>query len=400
MPQFRYKAQNEKGKSVAGMQAAADESALQRDLREHGLLLLSAQEDGLEQNTTRALRDNQLAEFCRQIGTLVGSGVSLVRALYIISKQETLRNYERIIYENVLRSVRRGIPLSDSMEQLNGAFPDLLINMVRSAEAAGNLDKVAMRMASHYDKQYKLTKKVQSGLTYPKILSVLIVIVVAIIMGFVMPQFAELFSQMETLPLPTRILMGISDFFVGYWWAAAAAVAIAVVLWRVIRLQPNVRLAMDKLKVKIPVFGPLQRTVVTARFARSLASLYSSGIPIVTCLNIAGHTIGNTYIEKQFESVITQVQQGRNLSEALDGVDGFVKKLVFSIRVGEETGSMDSMLDSIADTLEFESEIAINRMVTYIEPAMIVFMAVIVGFVMISVLMPIYGSYQVIGAEA
>ncbi len=400
MPQFRYKAQNEKGKSVAGTQAAADESALQRDLREHGLLLLSAQEDGSEQNTTRALRDNQLAEFCRQIGTLVGSGVSLVRALYIISKQETLRNYERIIYENVLRSVRRGIPLSDSMEQLNGAFPDLLINMVRSAEAAGNLDKVAMRMASHYDKQYKLTKKVQSGLTYPKILSVLIVIVVAIIMGFVMPQFAELFSQMETLPLPTRILMGISDFFVGYWWAAAAAVAIAVVLWRVIRLQPNVRLAMDKLKVKIPVFGPLQRTVVTARFARSLASLYSSGIPIVTCLNIAGHTIGNTYIEKQFESVITQVQQGRNLSEALDGVDGFVKKLVFSIRVGEETGSMDSMLDSIADTLEFESEIAINRMVTYIEPAMIVFMAVIVGFVMISVLMPIYGSYQVIGAEA
>ena len=400
MPQFRYKAQNEKGKSVAGMQAAADESALQRDLREHGLLLLSAQEDGSEQNTTRALRDNQLAEFCRQIGTLVGSGVSLVRALYIISKQETLRNYERIIYENVLRSVRRGIPLSDSMEQLNGAFPDLLINMVRSAEAAGNLDKVAMRMASHYDKQYKLTKKVQSGLTYPKILSVLIVIVVAIIMGFVMPQFAELFSQMETLPLPTRILMGISDFFVGYWWAAAVAVAIAVVLWRVIRLQPNVRLAMDKLKVKIPVFGPLQRTVVTARFARSLASLYSSGIPIVTCLNIAGHTIGNTYIEKQFESVITQVQQGRNLSEALDGVDGFVKKLVFSIRVGEETGSMDSMLDSIADTLEFESEIAINRMVTYIEPAMIVFMAVIVGFVMISVLMPIYGSYQVIGAEA
>ena len=400
MPQFRYKAQNEKGKSVDGMQAAADESALQRDLREHGLLLLSAQEDGSEQNTTRALRDNQLAEFCRQIGTLVGSGVSLVRALYIISKQETLRNYERIIYENVLRSVRRGIPLSDSMEQLNGAFPDLLINMVRSAEAAGNLDKVAMRMASHYDKQYKLTKKVQSGLTYPKILSVLIVIVVAIIMGFVMPQFAELFSQMETLPLPTRILMGISDFFVGYWWAAAAAVAIAVVLWRVIRLQPNVRLAMDKLKVKIPVFGPLQRTVVTARFARSLASLYSSGIPIVTCLNIAGHTIGNTYIEKQFESVITQVQQGRNLSEALDGVDGFVKKLVFSIRVGEETGSMDSMLDSIADTLEFESEIAINRMVTYIEPAMIVFMAVIVGFVMISVLMPIYGSYQVIGAEA
>ena len=358
MPQFRYKAQNEKGKSVAGTQAAADESALQRDLREHGLLLLSAQEDGSEQNTTRALRDNQLAEFCRQIGTLVGSGVSLVRALYIISKQETLRNYERIIYENVLRSVRRGIPLSDSMEQLNGAFPDLLINMVRSAEAAGNLDKVAMRMASHYDKQYKLTKKVQSGLTYPKILSVLIVIVVAIIMGFVMPQFAELFSQMETLPLPTRILMGISDFFVGYWWAAAAAVAIAVVLWRVIRLQPNVRLAMDKLKVKIPVFGPLQRTVVTARFARSLASLYSSGIPIVTCLNIAGHTIGNTYIEKQFESVITQVQQGRNLSEALDGVDGFVKKLVFSIRVGEETGSMDSMLDSIADTLEFESEIA------------------------------------------
>jgi type IV pilus assembly protein PilC len=398
MPQFSYKAQNEKGKAVRGSMAAADEAELQRSLKEQNLLLLSAEEENTGSHTVKRIRDDQLSEFSRQIGTLIGSGVSLVRALSIIAQQETLRPYERETYQQVLRHVRQGTPLSDAMDAMGGAFPDLLINMYRSAEAAGNLDKVSLRMAVHYDKQWRLGKKVKSAMTYPKILSFLIVVVVAIIMGFVLPRFQDLFSQMEKLPLATRILIGTSNFFVHDWIWLILIAALCISAWMILKRIRAIAVWLDKCKLYVPIFGKMNRVVVTARFARSLASLYSSGIPILTCLTIARRTIGNQYVESQFDDVLARVKNGESLSEALSHLDGFLKKLEFSIRVGEETGALDSMLDSIADSLEFESEMAIGQMVSYLEPAMIVIMAVIVGFVMIAVLIPIYNSYQVIGA--
>ena len=154
---------------------------------------------------------------------------------------------------------------------------------------------------------------------------------------------------------------------------------------------------IDKIKVKMPKAGRLMKTIYTARFARTLNSLYSAGIPIITCLSIARKTIGNLYIEKQFEQVIADTQAGLPLSVALDKVDGFVKKLTSSVKVGEEAGSLDNMLESMADNLEFESEKAIQQLVSYLEPVMIIIMAAIVGFIMLSVIVPIYQSYQYIG---
>ena len=159
---------------------------------------------------------------------------------------------------------------------------------------------------------------------------------------------------------------------------------------------PSVKFQLDKLKIKLPVFGKLLMIIYTARFARTISSLYSSGIPIVQALQIGRKTIGNTYIDSQFDDAVAKVRSGGNLSDALDNIKGFTKKLTSAVRVGEETGSLDTMLNSIADSMEYESNMAVDRMVATLEPVLIVVMAIIIGFIMISVLMPIYGSYDAI----
>jgi type IV pilus assembly protein PilC len=251
-------------------------------------------------------------------------------------------------------------------------------------------------MAAHYDKDYKLNQKVKSSMTYPKILLVLIVLVVAIIMGYVIPQFKDLFAQMDSLPVSTTILLGISNFVKNRWYIIIVVAVIVYVSLKLIFSIPAFKYYKDKVALKLPVFGKLFKIIYTARFARTLSSLYSAGISIINCLQIARNTIGNAYIEQQFDKVIADVKGGENLSTAIDNVDGFTKKLSSTVMVGEETGSLESMLVSCADQMEYDSELALNKLVSYIEPAMIVIMAVVVGFVIISVIQPIYGSYATI----
>lgn len=397
MPAYKYVAQNAEGKKVRGTAAAADRSSLHRQLKEEGLFLLSADESRTMRRVTM-LKPREISEFCRQIGTLVGNSVSLARALAIICEQEGIPTSQRRIYQEVTRSVRSGLPLSEALEAQNGVFPDLVIYMFRSAEAGGNLDHIAMQMANHYDKQWRLNAKVRNAMLYPKILGVLIVAVVFLIMTFILPQFSELFEQMESLPIFTVVLMAISDFVAAYWYAVLISAIALVLLYRWIRTVPDIRIKMDQALVHLPKIGFLEKTIFTSRFARTMASLYCSGLPIVSSLTIARHAVGNLYIDQQFDEVIPFVRSGGNLSDGLSRVDGFVNKLEFTIRVGEETGSLDSMLETTADAMEYESEMALQRLVSILEPAMIILMALIVGFVMLAVIVPIYSSYETIGA--
>jgi type IV pilus assembly protein PilC len=253
-----------------------------------------------------------------------------------------------------------------------------------------------MQMSSYYDKEYRLNGKVKSSMTYPKILCVMIVLVVIVIMGYVIPQFQSLFAQMDSLPVTTQILLAISNYVKTRWYVILVVAAIVVMAVKLLFSIPKVRYYKDKIMIHMPVAGKLLKVIYTARFARTLSSLYSAGISIINCLTISKNTIGNTYIESQFDSVIAEIRSGGNLSEAIDKVDGFTKKLSSSIMVGEETGALDTMLVSIADQMEYDSEMALGKLVSYIEPVMIVIMGVVVGFIMISVIQPIYGSYQTI----
>lgn len=335
-----------------------------------------------------------VADFCRQLGTLLQAGVSLARAMSIISEENGLRPELRVLYLDIQATIRQGVPLSEALERQGNVFPVLLINMIRSGEANGTMDQTALRMADYYEKQNKLNGKVKGAMIYPKVLTFLLVVVVIFIMVYLVPQFQEIFDQMETLPIPTVILLGISNAFKDHWAAIAVC---AVILWLALHfiLQISVvRYGFDKLKLKMPYVGGLMRKIYTARFARTLCSLYSSGIPIVSALQTSCNTIGNLYIESQFEPVIARVRSGESLSKVLLEVDGFQKKLASSIMVGEETGKLDDMLNSIADSLDYEAERALERLVALLEPALIILMAVIIAFVVIAVILPVYQSYS------
>ena len=396
MPDYRYTTKTKNGKQVKGRIKASDEREIRKLVSAKDQTLLYYEEIA-KQIALKPLKKSQLSDFCRQMGELIKSGISILRALEIQGSDESITPYEKELYMRLRDRVVQGIALSTAMEELYPAFPPLLVYMFRAAESSGNLDTTALRLADQYQKENKLESEAKNALTYPKILAGLIVGVVGVIFGFIMPQFEELFSEMPVLPAPTRFLLGVSDLVSHYWYLLLVFAVLIWIFGGIVSRIPSVRLVIDRFKVRGPL-GKLQKVIYSARFARTMSSLYSAGIPIDQCLAIARQTIGNTYIEKQFTDVIKAVQAGGLLSDALDEVDGFVSKLSSVVRVGEETGSLDSMLVSVADNLDFASEQALTRMVKYIEPVMIVIMALIVGFIMIGVILPIYQSYSTIGA--
>ena len=396
MPEYKYQAQDSKGKIIKGKAEAFDETDLQRRFHESGLLLLEAKP--IRKNMAlKPLKKLRLADFTRQLGTLIKSGVTLIKAIEIIANDESISDYERQLYLRLRDRIVQGVALSIAMEELDPAFPPLLIFMIRAAETSGTLDTTCLRLADQYTSEAQLEQTAKNSLTYPKILSVLIVIVVAILFGYVLPQFEDIFSTLPSLPLPTRILMAISDFVASKWYILIIVAALVVIFGKMIIKIPTVRLFVDHVKV-MGKWGKLTKVIYSARFARTMSSLYSSGIPIHSCIEISRGTIGNKYIEDQFNEVEKKVAGGMPLSSALLDVNGFVSKLPATIKVGEETGMLGNMLESVANDLDFYSKQALLKLTSYIEPVMIVIMAVVVGFILISVIQPIYQSYQTIGA--
>lgn len=395
MPEYKYRAQDQNGKIIKGRTDAPDDAALHKRFHDEGITLLDAT-PVVRRVALKPLKKAQLADFARQLGTLTKAGVILVKTLDIIAHDESIDTYERDLYLKLRDRIVQGIPLSAAMEELDPAFPPLFIFMIRAAEQTGNLDDTAMRLATHYTQENELEQQVKSSLTYPKILSVLIVIVVAILFGYVLPQFEEMFAEMPKLPLPTRILMAISNFVATKWYILLIIIALIVIFGKMIVRIPAVRYQIDKFKTK-GKWGKLTKVIYSARFARTMSSLYEGGIPVYVCIDIAKNTIGNAYIEAQFGEVLTKVSGGSSVSDALRDVDGFVQKLPASIKIGEETGQLGPMLASVADDLDFYSRQALVKLTSYIEPVMIVIMAAIVGFVIIAVIKPIYDSYSTIG---
>ena len=400
MPRFRYTATNEKGKTVRGLLEAPSEEALYAKLRNDGLYMTDAQEAQKAHATFRPLKTAVLADFCRNLGTLLTAGVPLVRAFRIMADERTIDVRQKALYEAILSELRKGVPLSDAMESCAPAFPTLLLAMIRSAEGTGSIDASFLRMGRYYDREHKVNQQVGNSLMYPIILSVMIVGVIAILMGFVVPQFMPMFEQMDSLPLPTVILFAVSDFVSANWVLIILVAAFLVVGGRIALAQPAVRRQWDRMQLHAPVIGKLNQKICTARFARTLSNLYSSGVPIVATLIASRDAVGNRWIISQFDEVLDKVRAGNSLSESLALVDGFEQSMSSSIAVGEETGKLDELLATISETLDFEAEVATKRLVTLLEPIMIVIMGLIVAFVVVAVILPIYQSYGTIGQSS
>lgn len=395
MPKYHYHAVNGSGKLVRGTRAANDEQDLYEKLKSDDQYLLRAGEK-TKRKYHRPIGAGHLADFCRGLGTLLGAGVPLVRALTIITEEEGLKSGERGVYLELLRLVRQGTALSDAMEEQENVFPELMISMFRFAEEGGNMDQAAMELSDQFVKMYQLQIKVKNAIAYPEFLCVLIVAVVAVLTGYVLPQFEPLFSLMEELPLPTRILYAVTGAVNAYWPAFLCGLVAAGMGWKLLCMVSAIRLRLDQIKLHVPLIGKLLKVIYTARFARTLSSLYAAGIPLVAGMQIARKNIGNCWIDRQFDGAIAAVRAGAAFSDAIGEIDGFIRRLPAAVRVGEEAGSLDMMLVSIADAMDYEAEKAVEKLVSYVEPALILVMAVIVGCIMLAVMMPIYASYTAI----
>lgn len=397
MPGYKYQATNLEGKTVRGVLRALDENDLREQLRQQSVYLIEFSEIS-EGKNMKKLKANETAEFCRELGAMLAAGVPLVRALNIMAQRD-IKPHLKEIYVQMYRLLQQGLLLSEAMSQMGQAFPELLINMFKASESTGRMDITADRMAVHYQKSYRLQKQVRSAMTYPIILLILMVVVVFGMFIFILPTFFEVFDSLGgELPAITQAMLSLSQFMTENWMWVIIGMVVLVAVIRMLLQLPQVRLVFDRVKLKLPVIGKLLKIIYTARFARTLSSMYSSGLAIITALQNARSTIGNAYIASQFGEVVNDVRTGMSLADAVNKIDGFDKKLAATIQIGEETGKLDEMLISVSDTFDYDSDIAMQRMTTLVQPVMLIVMAVVIGVVMIAVMMPLMNLYGSMGA--
>lgn len=394
MPVYRYTAKNLQSQVVKGTMEAANPELVRRTLRQNNEFALKIQEIQ-EHHKVYKLKPMELSDFSRQIASMLGSGITMIRAIKIMEERD-IKPAIKKVYGELYREIQRGNTLSYAMAETGGSFPELLINMYKSGEASGQMEGTARKMADHYEKEHKLRGKIKSAMTYPMILFFITIAVVVLIFTLILPQFFTLFEGIE-LPAITQLMINISNSMTTFWYVYIIALVIIIVVGGFLLSVPSIKKALDQFKLKIPKVGKLMKIIYTARFARTLSSLYSSGLAMINALTISGSTIGNTYLQSQFPQAIEQVRSGEPLSASIQTIQGFDAKLVSTIYIGEESGNLDSMLESVADAFDYEAEMATARLVTFIEPIMIIIMAVIVGGIMLSVMLPIMTLYQNIG---
>jgi type IV pilus assembly protein PilC len=391
MAQYRCTLVDSVGKQTVRTIEADNEQALTQKAKELGLFLMDSKEIQKASVAIKTIPNKDLIIYCRQMSVMIQSGITIIRAISILT-EKTENKKTKQIYSNIYEMLQKGHSLADAMTAQN-CFPSLLINMISAGEATGTLEKNFTKMAEHFEKENKLTNKVKGALMYPIILGIVTLGVVILLMVKVLPTFFELYAG-HTLPLPTRILVAVSNFMTTYWYVLAG-IAVGIIFGvPALKKIPSIHRRMDARKLKIPYIGKLNRTIYSARCARSFASLYASGIDVIPMLKMIGATCGNMVIEEGFQDVVQKVSKGSYISTAMEEMHVFDPMLMSMIYIGEESGSIDSILDRAADYFDEESDTATSRMVGIIEPVMIVVMALVVRFIAIAVMMPLYGMYS------
>ena len=397
MPLYRYTAKDLHSQAVKGRLEAEDRDQLAAQLRSQGLFLTGASRLSQKEEQVYRPKANELSEFCAELQTMLSSGITLVRAMSLIL-QNNVKPKLAALYQKVYTGLQRGRSFSEALADQDGAFPFLLVNMFRSGEASGTMDQAAKKAAEHYQKEHRIRSKIRNAMIYPIVLVVVALLVMLAVFIGILPTFFSSFEGLGVeLPLITRAMLGFSRLLTQHWLACLMVVIGALLILTIIFQLPSVQLWKDRVKLRLPKIGVLLRTIYTARFARTLSTLYTSGLSMIQSLSVAAETIGNRYLSGQFDEVIAQVRGGVPLSQALKTVDGFLPKLASVTAIGEESGRLDEMLDNMADTFDFESEKAMDRLVAMLEPAMIIILGVGVGIIMVSVMLPLYTMYQNIG---
>ena len=407
MPVYEYTALDGSGKSVNGIVDADSPLAARQRLRGSGIFPVDVRETSSSPRDLRSgpvsvsallkrIKPGEVSVATRQLSILLGAGVPLVASLDALISQITNPLFKKIMAQ-IKESVNEGNSLAHAISNRPRIFTNVYVNMVRAGEASGSLDVVLDRLADLGEHEQALRGRFKAALAYPVFMFFIGTLVLFFLITFVVPNITQIFREMEqTLPIPTVVLIDVSNFLKSFWWLILLATASGIVIIRHLRNTPRGRYVWDELKLRIPILGPINNKIAVARFGRTLGSLLKSGVPLISALQIVRNIVDNVMIADVIDNTVDEIQAGKSLASPLAQSRWFPPIVVQMISVGEQSGELEAMLSKIADTYDRDVESQIMAMTSMLEPVMILVMGLIVGFIVVSILLPIFEMNQMI----
>jgi type IV pilus assembly protein PilC len=401
---FEYKARDRSGKVHSGEIEGSSSAAVAKSLRDRGLMPLKVDEiktSALQMDLKipgfgGRIKSKEMAIFSRQLATMVNSGLTLIRALMILEQQAESPALRTVI-NDVRSKVEQGVSLSAALEEHPKAFNTLYVSMVRAGEVGGALDETLNRLADTLEAATRLRSQIKSAMAYPIVVLNLIVLIVTAMLVFVVPIFARMYDDLGgELPVPTQMLINISNGIKSMWWLIMLVLVGGVVGFRQWKNSEQGRQQWDAFKLKLPVFGKLVQKVSISRFARTLSVLSRTGVPVLQALDIVAQTAGNSVVSAAVKDVQGSVKRGESLAEPLERHEVFPPMVTQMMAVGEETGALDAMLGKVADFYDREVDDTVNALTSLIEPLLIIVMGVVVGGILISLYLPMFNVANLI----
>lgn len=403
MPKFKYRALSKTGEINEQKDYEAEsEQDLRSMLLSNGLSPLSIEELSTSKeinfNFTSKIKTKDLAIFCRQFATMIEAGVTINYSIDMLATQVSNKKLRSALSE-ISEDIKKGKALSEAMASIDGYFPPLLISMVEVGEMSGTLDSILNRMAEYYEKETKMNGKIRNAMIYPVILATVTIFVMCFILMYVMPMFIDMFaSEGVELPVATKITLALGGFLSSYWYIVLViAIIMGIGFFYYTQKTENGQYIYNKYKLKRALMKELHQKIVVSRFTRALSTVLGSGISINQSLDVVGGVLGNKFADIQVKKVKERVLKGEGLADPIRDTGVFPLMLSSMIKIGEESGSLDGILEKTADFYDAELERTIEALTTIIEPIMLVVMGIIVGFLIISILLPMFQMYEVMG---
>ncbi|MFZ5570488.1 MAG: type II secretion system inner membrane protein GspF [Thermodesulfobacteriota bacterium] len=407
MPVYEYKALDAKGKSITGIIDTESAGLARQKLRASNIFPTEIKElyagaarkgggrtalPGIFSRVSRT----EMTMMTRQLSTLVGAGFPLVSALSTLVPQTKSQAFRKILSQ-IKDSIEGGNSFAGALSLYPETFSPIYINMVRAGESSGTLEIVLERLADIAEKQQSLNNKIKSVLAYPAVMSVVAAGVLFFLLAYIVPRITSIFTNIkQVLPLPTRMLLGISSALKTYWWLILVLAAGAVIITRLMHNNEKGRRMLDRFWLAVPIAGPLLRKLAVARFARTLGSLLENGVSMLVALEIVRNIVGNVIIAETVEMAAREVEKGHALGKAIETAETFPYLAIQMIQVGEQSGALETMLNKVADVFETETESSLVALTSLLEPIIILIMGVVVAFIVLSIIMPIIEMNQLI----
>lgn len=391
MNKFSYVATDVNGKTTRGNEMAEDFKDLQQKLRERNLYVTSYRDLGTGAVDVKyKFKTKEVSFISRQLGSMTSAGLSLVRALYILQEQQENKKAKAVLLD-IYEEVQKGKSFSDVLKSKPGVFPEMFVSLVAAGEASGTLDQMLNRLSDHYANSNKTANKAKSAMIYPMILLVLLIAVIILLFTAVMPTFAGMMDEEDMSPL-SKALMAFSDSLIHQWYVYIIVIVGIIVTIFVLRRTPSTRLKMDELLLKIPKVGKLVSTMYTGTFARNMSNLYGAGLQMVECIEKSIAAVNNMYVRERFKDVVSDIKLGESMSKAIEKTGIFEGMFTSIIYVGEESGTLDTILSKSADYYDEEADAAVTKLVGLMEPVMIILMGIAIGLFLAGMFPMLYGG--------